>query len=344
MQTSRMAQMLLTALVLARPGAAFANAVCRDRFASDHRLVHVAGACWVLVAALATFAVWMVFGPGLAAALVAAVSVLIIACPCARGLATPVSIMVGTGRAAELGVLFRAGDALQGLQSVKVIAFDKTGTLTRGTPTLTRIIAAESIAKLQAQGIAVAMITGDVAATASHVARALDIDHVTAGVPPGGKVEAIHALRKDHGAIAFVGDGINDAPALTAADVGLAVAKASDSAMDAADMVLMSDHTDADLRARRISAATLRNIRQNLVWAFGYNVALIPVAAGLLVPFGGPQLSPSLAAGAMAPSSVFVVTNALRLRNAWAGARTSRRSQPCPACRPGPSGITRTLA
>ncbi|MCR8827464.1 heavy metal translocating P-type ATPase [Pseudosulfitobacter koreensis] len=381
----------------------------------------------VIAVATVTALVWLLVGDP-TQALIAGVAVLIIACPCAMGLATPVSIMVGTGRAAELGVLFRQGDALQGLQSVKVVAFDKTGTLTMGAPTLTdmhvtdgfdraallpqvaaieaqsehpiaraiavaaegshpavsditsttgqgtsgtvegtrlhignaayikaqgvdpaplqslatdwaatgatpvfvaegerlaaliavtdpiRDGAAEAIAALKASGVTPALITGDVAATAQHVARQLGIDAVTAAVPPGGKVAALEALRAAHGPVAFVGDGINDAPALAAADVGLAVASASDIAIEAADVVLMSQSPDAVLRARAISAATLRNIRQNLVWAFGYNALLIPVAAGLLVPFGGPQLSPSLAAGAMALSSVFVVTNALRLR------------------------------
>ncbi|ASM71285.1 copper-transporting P-type ATPase [Pseudosulfitobacter pseudonitzschiae] len=381
----------------------------------------------VIVAATLTALVWLLAGDP-TQALVAGVAVLIIACPCAMGLATPVSIMVGTGRAAELGVLFRQGDALQALQSVQVVAFDKTGTLTMGAPTLTDMAvmdgfaratllpqvaaveaqsehpiaraiavaaegprpavsditsttgqgtsgivegvrlhignaaymqaqgvdpapltaraeewaatgatpvfvaqadrlaaliavtdpiregAAEAIAALKASGVTPALITGDVEATAQHVARQLGIAQVTAAVPPGGKVAALTALRDAHGPVAFVGDGINDAPALAAADVGLAVASASDIAIEAADVVLMSSNPDAVLRARAISTATLRNIRQNLVWAFGYNALLIPVAAGLLVPFGGPQLSPSLAAAAMALSSVFVVTNALRLR------------------------------
>jgi len=382
----------------------------------------------ILVVAMLTIAVWLVLGPQLA--LVTGVSVLIVACPCAMGLATPMSIMVGTGRAAELGVLFRGGDALQGLQDVKTVAFDKTGTLTIGKPTLTQIIvadgadentvlrdaatveassehpigtaivaaatarglalgdvsdfasvtgmgvqarvdgnpilvgaarfmadngidlvgfadaardaggkghsvfyvarngvatallavadpakpeAADMIARLHARGIRTAMITGDTAQAADHIATELGIDQVIAGVLPAGKSDAIAAL-KSHGAVAFVGDGINDAPALAGADVGIAIGTGTDVAIEAADVVLMAHDLNAVVRAIDVSSATLRNIRQNLFWAFAYNAALIPVAAGLLYPLWGILLSPMLAAGAMALSSVFVVTNALRLR------------------------------
>ncbi|APX10498.1 heavy metal translocating P-type ATPase [Tateyamaria omphalii] len=382
----------------------------------------------VLFIAMVTFVTWWALS-GLAPAVVAAVSVLIIACPCAMGLATPMSVMVGTGRAAELGVLFHKGDALQRLQDAAVVAFDKTGTLTLGTPrvhdtavadgwsaetvlalaagveslsehpiaraivsaaprtptdvtafdavlgagaiayveqqrvvvgnvdllvrediSLDQALVAEAdqwaqtgatvvhvaasnthiaalcvrdtvrdgakgaIASLKAQGRVVAMISGDTDAAAKHVARTLGIETVVAGVKPDQKVEALEQLRAAHGKVAFVGDGLNDAPALASADVGLAVNGATDAAIEAADVVLMSPDPAAVLRALRISAATLRNIWQNLGWAFVYNTALIPVAAGVLVPFGGPQLSPALAALAMALSSVFVVTNALRLR------------------------------
>ncbi|MEP1355827.1 MAG: heavy metal translocating P-type ATPase [Tateyamaria sp.] len=379
----------------------------------------------VMVIALLAFGIWWAL-VGLGPAVVAGVSVLIIACPCAMGLATPMSIMVGTGRAAELGVLFHKGAALQRLQDVQVIAFDKTGTLTLGQPAVTDMAsenpdtmlraaaaveqhsehpigraivaavpdvagevsgfeatfgngaqarvdgkqvvignaamlenagiatsdawlakaktwsatgataihvaidghhvgaiavsdqmrpgAADTIARIKNTGRAVAMISGDAKANADHVARSIGIDHVVAGVRPDGKVAALEALRSSHGAVAFVGDGINDAPALAAADVGLAVNGANEAAIEAADVVMMSPEPAAVLRALSISAATLRNIRQNLGWAFGYNALLIPVAAGVLVPCGGPQLSPALAALAMALSSVFVVTNALRLR------------------------------
>ena len=400
----------------------------------------------VMALAAVTVALWLAFGPSpaLAHALVAGVAVLIIACPCAMGLATPTSIMVGTGRAAELGVLFRKGDALQGLQSVKVVALDKTGTLTAGRPeltdlevmdgyteaeVLTLLAAAEAqsehpvasailraaqqrnltvpqvsdfdsipgfgvsakmgrqallagadrlmrregvglpdkdpalamaqrgrtplylavdgrlaavvgvadpvkpttpaaIAALQALGLRVVMITGDNQATANKIAAELGIAHVVAEVLPAGKVDAIKALAV-HGPVAFVGDGINDAPALAAADVGIAIGTGTDVAIEVADVVLMSGDLGAVVNAFAISLATMRNIRQNLFWAFGYNVVLIPVAAGALYPFGGPLLSPALAAGAMAISSVFVLTNALRLRRVNAPAyRAGQTMQP----------------
>ncbi|OZI53809.1 heavy metal translocating P-type ATPase [Bordetella genomosp. 5] len=387
----------------------------------------------VMGLALLTFLAWLVWGPSpaLTYALVHAVAVLIIACPCAMGLATPTSIMVGTGRAAEMGVLFRQGDALQSLRDVRVVAFDKTGTLTEGKPTLTDIeaapgvdadqvlawlaavqarsehpiahaivraaeergmtlaqasafeaitgagvratvdghailagaarlmqqsgvahdgfetriaqwgeagktpvyvavdgrlaalvaiadpikpSAAAAIAALHAQGIRTAMITGDNPHTARAVARQLGIDDVRAEVLPDGKVEAIASLRATHGNIAFVGDGINDAPALAAADVGIAIGSGTDVAIEAADVVLMSPGLQGVSNALAISRATLRNIRQNLFWAFVYNAALIPVAAGVLDPAFGISLSPMFAAGAMAASSVFVLANALRLK------------------------------
>ncbi|WP_149142217.1 heavy metal translocating P-type ATPase [Gemmobacter caeruleus] len=375
----------------------------------------------VMGLAVLTVLIWLIFGPGLAEALVAGVSVLIIACPCAMGLATPVSIMVGTGRAAELGVLFRRGEALQTLSKVRRVAFDKTGTLTEGKPVLTDLKpasphllrlaaavegasehplaravvqaaeaqglqippaqdfaatpghgaeamvegqrvtlgaarmfprglgpwqvegegfavqgktpiylavegkpmgvlavadrvkpgAAPAIAALREMGVESAMITGDAQRVALAVAGEIGIAEVRAEVLPGGKVAAIESLRPG---VAFVGDGINDAPALAAADVGLAIGHGTDVAIEAAEVVLMSGDPRGAATAISVSRAVMRNIRQNLVWAFGYNVALIPVAAGALVPFGGPQLSPMLAAGAMALSSVFVLTNALRLR------------------------------
>lgn len=384
----------------------------------------------VMVVAVVAVIAWLLLGPApaLSYALVAGVSVLIIACPCAMGLATPTSIMVGTGRAAELGVLFRKGDALQQLQQAKVIALDKTGTLTLGRPELDsvtpvngfasfdvlRIAAAlearsehplataitragpanlpeasevqsltglglqgrvegqsvsigseslmdqlgisvsdlkpeadaraaqgatplfvaidgqlaaaiyvsdpvkpgtlEALARLRETGVALAMVTGDNARTAQALADRLGIDHVTAEVLPDGKRDAIEELRDKFGTVAFVGDGINDAPALAAADIGVAIGTGTDVAIETADVVLMSGDLRGVANAVEISRQTLRNIRQNLGWAFGYNILLIPVAAGALYPFGGPLLSPALAAGAMALSSIFVVSNALRLR------------------------------
>ncbi|MFF2047959.1 heavy metal translocating P-type ATPase [Stenotrophomonas bentonitica] len=387
----------------------------------------------VMAAAALTFLVWLVLGPApaLTFALVNAVAVLIIACPCAMGLATPTSIMVGTGRAAELGVLFRKGEALQALRDVSVIALDKTGTLTKGRPELTdlepadgfqadevlalvaavetrsehpiaeAIVAAArarglalaaierfeavpgfgvsarvagrtvavgadrymtrlglevaafrptaqrlgeqgrsplyaaidgrlaaviavadpikestpaAIQALHALGLKVAMITGDNAATAAAIARQLGIDEVAAEVLPDGKVVALKRFRAGGAKVAFVGDGINDAPALAEADVGLAIGTGTDVAIEAADVVLMSGDLRGVPNAIALSQATIRNIKQNLFWAFAYNAVLIPVAAGLLYPFNGTLLSPIFAAAAMALSSVFVLGNALRLK------------------------------
>jgi Au+-exporting ATPase len=387
----------------------------------------------VMAVAALTFAVWFVFGPdpALTFALVNAVAVLIIACPCAMGLATPTSIMVGTGRGAEMGVLFRRGEALQLLRDAKVVALDKTGTLTKGKPTLTdleiapgftrdevlaRIAAVEAksehpiaraiveaaeaeglalpevtgfesvtglgvraqaggtrveigadrymrslgldvssfldaaarlgdegktplyaaldgrlaaivavadpikettpeaIRALHALGLKVAMITGDNRRTAKAIAARLGIDEVVAEVLPEGKVEAVRRLKQVHGRLAYVGDGINDAPALAEADVGLAIGTGTDVAIEAADVVLMSGSLKGVPNAIALSKATIGNIRQNLFWAFAYNTALIPVAAGALWPAYGVLLSPIFAAGAMALSSVFVLGNALRLR------------------------------
>ena len=388
----------------------------------------------VMLIAASTFFVWLLFGPepALSFALVNAVAVLIIACPCAMGLATPTSIMVGTGRAASLGLLFRSGTALQTLAEVKVIAFDKTGTLTLGKPKLTDFIvasgfeknailalsaaaeqhsehpianalvdaaAAEKIAlgtletfeaipgyglkakvsgeeihigadrlfeklginldvfsataqQLAAEGktpiyvsvnnhiaavmaladtiksgtaaalkalhaldFKIAMITGDNQRTANVIAKQLGIDLVIAEVLPNQKVAAVKELRKQHGAIAYVGDGINDAPALAEADLGLAIGTGTDIAIESADLVLVSGDIQGVPKSIALARATMRNIKQNLFWAFAYNVALIPLAAGIAYPFFGLLLSPMLAASAMALSSVFVVTNALRLRN-----------------------------
>jgi len=171
-----------------------------------------------------------------------------------------------------------------------------------------------AIQALHRLGLKVAMVTGDNAGTAQAIASQLGIDEVVAQVLPDGKVETVQALRQRHGVVAFVGDGINDAPALAEADVGIAIGSGTDIAIETADVVLMSGNLQGVANAIALSRATIRNIRQNLFWAFAYNVALIPVAAGVLYPLWGILLSPMLAAGAMALSSVFVLANALRLR------------------------------
>jgi Cu+-exporting ATPase len=387
----------------------------------------------VMGVALLTFLVWLAFGPApaLSFALVNAVAVLIVACPCAMGLATPTSIMVATGRAAAMGVLFRKGDALQLLRDTELVALDKTGTLTLGQPQLTDLVttsgferadvlalvaaverhsehpiaqalvdaadaeslkippsegfesvaghgasaridgrtvavgaarfmakigvdvsaladaaallaeagktplyaaiegrlaaaiavadplkptSAQAVAALHAMGLKVAMITGDNARTAQAIARQVGIDEVIADVLPDGKVEALQRLRAGAKRIAFVGDGINDAPALAHADVGIAIGTGTDVAIESADVVLMSGDLAGVPRAVALSRATIRNIRQNLFWAFAYNSALIPLAAGVFYTSTGLLLSPVFAAAAMSLSSIFVLGNALRLR------------------------------
>jgi P-type Cu+ transporter len=389
----------------------------------------------ILLCATLTFLLWYLLGPEplLTHALASAVAVLIIACPCAMGLATPTSVMVGTGRAAQAGILFRQGDALQRLADVTTIAFDKTGTLTAGKPEVTEFeiiettysyntvlswtaamqshsehpiarafvqaanaralsipvatefqtetgsgamarvdghwvsagsarymnergidvlsqqermnqwglsaktpiliaidgvlvaiagladpikpTARSAIQAIAAAGIRTAMITGDHPLTARAVADALGIDEVHANVLPAGKVECLQRMQKANQIVAYVGDGINDAPALAGADVGIAIGTGTDVAIESASVVLISDNLNGLLNAMKLSRATLKNIHQNLFWAFAYNAALVPIAAGVLYPSFGIQLSPAFAAGAMACSSVFVVANALRLRS-----------------------------
>ena len=398
----------------------------------------------VLAIAALTFGVWMAFGPDpvLTFALVTAVSVLIIACPCAMGIATPISVMVGTGRAAELGVYVREGEALQALHTADLVALDKTGTLTKGRPevtdfrpqngfekddllrwvaavesqsehpigealvsraqdrgldwpdatdfdaipghgvqatvdghsvaigaerlmdrlgvafdgqqataneladaaktplyvavdgTLAAVVAVADPIKdstpaaldaLHELGIEIAMITGDDERTARAIARELRIDRVQAEVLPEDKAAAITAFQDEGQTVAFVGDGINDAPALAQADVGIAIGTGTDVAIESGDIVLMSGDLRGVPNAVHLSKHTLRNIKQNLFWAFAYNVILIPVAAGVLYPAFGLLLSPALAALAMVFSDLFVVGNALRLRGleAAVGARAA---------------------
>jgi len=386
----------------------------------------------VAVAALA-FLLWAAFGPppALGYALVAAVAVLIIACPCALGLATPMSIMVGVGRGAQTGVLIRDAAALERLEKVDTLVVDKTGTLTAGRPTLTRIVAAGALPEpellqlaasleqasehplgaaivaaaqergmallpvegfdapsgkgvlgtvdghrviignarlmtergiesraveaqaealrregatvvlvavdgavtgalaiedpikpstppaleaLAAAGLDIVMLTGDGRATAAAVARRLGIATVEAEVLPADKARIVERLRAEGRVVAMAGDGVNDAPALAAADVGIAMGTGTDVAIESAGITLLHGDLGGIVRARRLSRAVMRNIRQNLVFAFAYNVAGVPIAAGLLYPTFGILLSPIVAAAAMALSSVSVIANALRLR------------------------------
>ncbi len=386
----------------------------------------------VAVAALTALA-WGLFGPEprLAYALVNAVAVLIIACPCALGLATPMSIMVATGRGAQAGVLIRHAEALETLEKVDTLLVDKTGTLTEGKPHLVSVIGADNltdaevlalaaglergsehplaaailagaaergvapaavdafrsltgrgvageaagrrvalgnarlleelgldagdlgkradalrdeaqtvvfviagdavmgilgvadpikasarpaIRDLQAAGLRVIMVTGDGAATARAVARTLGLDDVIAEVLPERKAEIVRRFQAEGRVVAMAGDGVNDAPALAAADVGIAMGTGTDVAMETAGITLVQGDLAGIARARRLSRAAMRNIRQNLAWAFLYNVLGVPVAAGVLYPFTGALLSPMLASAAMSLSSVSVIANALRLR------------------------------
>lgn len=377
----------------------------------------------VIAVAFVTTALWWVFGPSPVQAMVIGVSVLIIACPCAMGLATPVSVMAGTGRAAELGVHFREGRALQDLRQADIVAFDKTGTLSTGAPALVacynaqnedRLIALaasvergsehpfaqaivaeaeargltiavmqgfqnsigggvraivegaeialgteaylaelgvsvpdippqgaslihlaqdgayagslafrdpakkdarDTIDALKNMGLKIALLSGDATPAVDALAAELDITEAHARLKPEDKLALVAAWQKAGQRVVFVGDGINDAPVLAQADVGIALGSGTDIAMQAADVALVSGAPWGVVDAMTLSRATLRNIWQNLFWAFGYNVALIPVAAGALALIGGPLLNPMLAAGAMAASSVFVVMNALRLRH-----------------------------
>ena len=388
----------------------------------------------VVAAAVVTFAGWALLGPEprLAHALVNAVAVLIIACPCALGLATPMSIMVGVGRGARAGVLIRNAEALEAFAEVDTLVVDKTGTLTEGRPRLTSVVPAPGVEEdellslaaslekgsehplasavvagaaergvtirgsagfralpgkgvtatvsgrsgalgnekllaelglapgelaapaeklrndgqtvmfvaadgrvegllgvadsvkattpaairaLHRDGLRIVMLTGDSRAAGEAVARALGIDEVEAGVSPEGKGAVVERLQSEGRRVAMAGDGINDAPALAAADVGIAMGTGTDVAIESAGITLVKGDLMGLARARTLARAVMRNIRQNLGWAFGYNLLGVPIAAGVLYPFFGLLLSPMIAAAAMSFSSVSVITNALRLRN-----------------------------
>ncbi|WP_404801564.1 HAD-IC family P-type ATPase [Bifidobacterium platyrrhinorum] len=285
----------------------------------------------VFIVAVWTCAIWLALGPQpkIAHALVTAVSVLIIACPCALGLATPLSVTAATGVGAVNGVLVTSAKALERAREIGTVVFDKTGTITRGLadadskdwnrPSYERDTvkpgSKEAVAALRAAGVRTVMLSGDKAEVAAQIAREVGIDTVIAQVKPDGKAYWIERLQRERheGLVAMVGDGINDAPALAQADLGFAIGTGTDVAMQSADVTLMSGDLRGVIRTINLSQATMRNIRQNLGWAFGYNVIGIPVAAGVLYPFTGWLLSPMIAGLAMALSSVCLVLNANRL-------------------------------
>lgn len=284
----------------------------------------IAGIFVPVVIGIATlsFLVWILITKDIGMSLKVFTSVLVIACPCALGLATPTAIIVGTGMGAKEGILIRSGEALQLAAEIDAVVFDKTGTLTYGIvrgdiDTTEDVIRPESksvVRSLKKMGLKVVMLSGDKQLIADKIAKQLGIDMAIGGVLPGGKGAEIEKLKKEGLKVMMVGDGINDAPALTAADVGLAIGSGTDVAIESADIVLMkSDLRDVE-KAIKLSKLTLRHIKQNLFWAFFYNCIGIPIAAGLLYPSFGILLSPMIGGLAMACSSIFVVSNALRLK------------------------------
>ena len=305
----------------------------------------------VIIVAVWTFAAWTIFG-SLADALAAAVSVLIIACPCALGLATPLSVTAATGVGATNGVLVTSATALERACDIATVVFDKTGTITRGVADADsqdwakpsygndpiKPGSQQAIAALHDAGIRTVMLSGDKADVAAEIARRVGIDTVIAQVRPDGKAHWITRLQAEgrsngkHGLVAMVGDGINDAPAIAQADLGFAIGGGTDVAMQSADVTLMSGDVRGVITTINLSHATMRNIRQNLGWAFGYNLIGIPIAAGLLYPLTGWLLSPMVAGLAMALSSVCLVLNANRLNHVrLSGTAIDTRHAPKPA-------------
>ncbi len=279
----------------------------------------------VIGIALISGLIWLISGYPLSFALKVFTCVLVIACPCALGLATPTAIIVGTGIGAKNGILIRSGEALQLAAEVDTVVLDKTGTLTygitrevaTGVDTSADVIRPESlqaISELKQLGINVIMLSGDKQEVADAIASKLGIEKAIAGVLPGAKGAEIEKLQCEGHKVMMVGDGINDAPALTTADVGLAIGSGTDVAIESADIVLMKSNPIDVCKTIKLSKLTLRHIKQNLFWAFFYNCIGIPIAAGVLYPINGLLLSPMIGGFAMACSSIFVVSNALRLK------------------------------
>ena len=270
----------------------------------------------VTVISAGIFCLWYwVIDPGdMGQAVSCLCSTLVIACPCALGLATPTSIMTGSGRAAELGVLFRGGEQLENAYKTDTVVFDKTGTLTMGLTEageeeVIRPGAEDAIKSLKANGIDVFMISGDKEAKAKAVAAKLGIEpgKVMYEVMPADKADVVNKLKSEGRTVAMVGDGINDSPALVSADIGIAMGAGTDIAIDAADVMIAGSNIRALPLVFRMSEGTVRNIRQNLIWAVIYNVICIPLAAAGIV-------NPSIAAAAMALSSNGVLLNSLRIK------------------------------
>ena len=269
----------------------------------------------VLAIAFITAVVWLVIGAPIGTALSHAITVLVISCPCALGLATPVAIMVGGGVGAKHGILYKNSVSLEQAGRADIVVMDKTGTITQGltdAPDEIRPESAAAIKELKNMGFYTVMLSGDKVHIAERIAAQAGVDEVIAGVLPDGKEAVIRKLQK-HGSVIMVGDGINDAPALKRAEVGFAIGAGKDIAIDAADVVLVNSKLSDVPAAIRLSKSVLNNIRENLFWAFIYNVIGIPLAAGVWIPITGWSLTPMFGAAAMSLSSFCVVMNALRL-------------------------------